>query len=107
LCGDAIVMWHTSVPHVLTRDTWMCHIMSMPSVNIRQLRDTRRLKAWLRAGKTVELRERDKLIARIVPEEEEKPKSVEWPDFAARAKAIFGDRILTAADDLIKDRGRY
>ncbi|MFZ0960223.1 MAG: hypothetical protein WAO35_04905 [Terriglobia bacterium] len=29
----------------------------MPNVNIRQLRDTRRLKAWLRAGKTVELRE--------------------------------------------------
>ena len=48
----------------------MCHIIDMPSVNIRQLRDTRRLKAWLRAGKTVELRERDKLIARIVPEKE-------------------------------------
>ena len=78
----------------------------MPSVNIRQLRDTRRLKAWLRAGKTVELRERDKLIAKIVPEKEES-KSVEWPDFAARAKAIFGDRILTATDDFIKDRGRY
>jgi antitoxin (DNA-binding transcriptional repressor) of toxin-antitoxin stability system len=78
----------------------------MPSVNIRQLRDTRRLKAWLRAGKTVELRERDKLIARIVPEKEEK-RQVEWPDFAARAKEIFGDRVLTATDDFIKDRGRY
>jgi antitoxin (DNA-binding transcriptional repressor) of toxin-antitoxin stability system len=42
----------------------------MPSVNIRQLRNTRKLKAWLRAGKTVELRERDKVIARIVPAEE-------------------------------------
>jgi antitoxin (DNA-binding transcriptional repressor) of toxin-antitoxin stability system len=79
----------------------------MPSVNIRQLRDTRRLKAWLRAGKTVELRERDRLIARIVPENEEKPKPVEYPDFAARRKAIFGDRVLPAVDDLIKDRGRY
>jgi predicted nucleic acid-binding protein/antitoxin (DNA-binding transcriptional repressor) of toxin-antitoxin stability system len=39
----------------------------MQSVNIRQLRDTRRLKTWLRAGKTVELRERDRVIARIVP----------------------------------------
>ncbi len=50
----------------------MCHILwhnyLMPSVNIRELRDTKRLKAWLRAGKTVELRERDELIARIVPE---------------------------------------
>jgi antitoxin (DNA-binding transcriptional repressor) of toxin-antitoxin stability system len=78
----------------------------MPSVNIRQLRDTKRLKAWLRAGKTVELRERDKLIARIVPEVEQK-KDGEWPDFEARAKAIFGDRVLPGADIVIQERGRY
>jgi antitoxin (DNA-binding transcriptional repressor) of toxin-antitoxin stability system len=79
----------------------------MPSVNIRQLRDTRRLKAWLRAGKTVELRERDRLIARIVPENEQKTQTVQYPDFTARAKKIFGNRVLTAVDDFIKDRGRY
>ena len=79
----------------------------MPSVNIRQLRDTRRLKAWLRAGKTVELRERDKLIARIVPEKEEQPKPVAWPDFAARRKKLFGNRFLPVVEDLIRDRGRY
>ena len=78
----------------------------MPSVNIRQLRDTRRLKAWLRAGKTVELRERERLIARIVPEKrEEKP--VQYPDFAARRRKIFGNRVLTVVDDLIRDRGRF
>ena len=76
----------------------------MPSVNIRQLRDTRRLKAWLRAGKTVELRERDKLIAHIVPEKEEEP-PVKWPDFEARAKKIFGDRIFPNV--VLEDRGRY
>jgi antitoxin (DNA-binding transcriptional repressor) of toxin-antitoxin stability system len=78
----------------------------MPSVNIRQLRDTRRLKAWLRAGKTVELRERDQLIARIVPEREDQPRPVEYPDFAARRKKIFGDRVLPVVEDLIRDRGR-
>jgi antitoxin (DNA-binding transcriptional repressor) of toxin-antitoxin stability system len=84
----------------------MCHIASMPSLNLRQLRDTRRLKAWLRAGNTVELRERDRVIAHIVPEKpEEKP--VEWPDFEARARKIFGNRVLTVVDDLIKDRGRF
>ncbi|HUJ94621.1 MAG TPA: hypothetical protein VLW84_05090 [Terriglobales bacterium] len=78
----------------------------MPSLNLRQLRDTRRLKAWLRAGSTVELRERNRVIARIVPEKaEEKP--VKWPNFAARRKKIFGDRVLTVVDDLIKDRGRF
>jgi len=85
----------------------MCHIIHMPSVNIRQLRDTRRLKAWLRAGKTVELRERDKLIAHIVPEKEGAKRGVEWPDFAARRKRIFGDRVLPIVEDLIIDRSRY
>lgn len=84
----------------------MCHNVTMPSVNLRQLRDTRRLKAWLRAGSTVELRERDRVIARIVPEKTER-KPAKWPDFEARAKKIFGDRVLTVVDDLIKDRGRF
>jgi antitoxin (DNA-binding transcriptional repressor) of toxin-antitoxin stability system len=78
----------------------------MPSVNMRQLRDTKKLKAWLRSGKTVELRERDKLIARIVPEKSA-DKPVQWPDFAARRKKIFGDRVLPGADIVIEERGRY
>jgi antitoxin (DNA-binding transcriptional repressor) of toxin-antitoxin stability system len=78
----------------------------MHSLNIRELRDTKRLKSWLRAGKTVELRERDRVIARIVPEKQ-KESPVRYPDFAARRKKIFGDRVLPIVDDLIKDRGRY
>lgn len=78
----------------------------MPSVNMRQLRDTKRLKAWLRAGKTVELREREQLLGRIVPEPpSDKPK--QWPDFARRRKATFGHRIVPGADLLIEERGRY
>jgi hypothetical protein len=83
----------------------MWHIMVMPSVNMRGLRDTRRLKAWLKAGKTVELRDRDRVIGRIVPDRpNEAP--VEWPDFAARAKAILGDRILPGSALLIEERER-
>jgi antitoxin (DNA-binding transcriptional repressor) of toxin-antitoxin stability system len=80
--------------------------MCVPSVNIRELRDTKRLKSWLRAGKTVELRERDRVIARIVPEKQKEP-PVQYPDFAARRKKIFGDRVLPIVDDLIRERGRY
>ena len=82
----------------------MCHIRAMPSVNMRQLRDTRRLKAWLRAGKTVELKDRDKVIGRIVPQQEQ-DKTVEWPDFEARRKKVFGDRIFPNV--ILEDRGRY
>ena len=77
----------------------------MPSVNIRQLRDTRRLKAWLRQGKTVELRERNKVIAKIVPEREPLKKPVKWPDFEARRRAMFGDRVFQ--NIILEDRGRY
>jgi hypothetical protein len=74
-------------------------------MNMRQLRDTRRLKAWLRAGKTVELRERDRVIGRIVPETSGEPPK-EWPDFGARARKILGDRVLPGADLLIEERRR-
>ncbi len=78
----------------------------MPSVNIRQLRDTKRLKAWLRAGKTVELKEREQVIARIVPEGAVS-RPTNWPDFAAMRKEIFGDRVLPGADIVSEERGRY
>lgn len=78
----------------------------MHSLNIRQLRDTKRLKTWLKQGDTVELRERDRVIAHIVPEKQDE-KPVKWPDFAARRKKIFGDRVLPGADTVIEERGRY
>ncbi len=84
----------------------MCHIIKMPSVNIRQLRNTRQLKEWLRAGKTVELRERSEVIGEIVPRRREAGMT-EYPDFAGRTKKIFGDRKLPIVEDLINDRGRY
>lgn len=86
----------------------MCHIEIMPSVNMRELRNTRQIKAWLRAGKSIELRDRNHVVGRIMPEPEpEQAKEIEWPDFAARAREIFGDRILPGADLLIEERGRY
>ena len=84
----------------------MCHNQIVLSVNIRQLRDTRKLKAWLRAGKTVELRDRNKVIGRIIPAGQ-REMTVELPDFAARRKKIFGDRVLPGADLVIEERGRY
>jgi hypothetical protein len=78
-----------------------------PSINLRQLRDTRKLKAWLKAGKTVELRERNAVLGEIVPKNGKQPRQpVEWPDFEARAREIFGDRILPGADLLIEERER-
>jgi len=76
-----------NVPHYVSQ-------VGMPSVNIRQLRDTRHLKELLRAGQIVELRERQNVIARIVPAQVESgPEN--WPDFAGRRQRIFGKRVLS------------
>ena len=77
----------------------------MPSVNLRQLRDTRQLKEWLAAGETVELRERDRVLAKIVPERPAISPS-EWPDAAARRKRIFGDQVIPVVEMFIEDRER-
>jgi len=58
-------------------------------------------------GKTVELRERNKVIARIIPAARGNERPVKFPDFAVRAKKVFGDRILPGADIVIAERGRY
>ena len=84
----------------------MCHNTNMPSVNIRELRDTRRLKAWLRSGKTVELRDRQAVIAQIVPAQGGGAPA-HWPDFASRRQKIFGKRVLSGADLVAEERGRF
>jgi antitoxin (DNA-binding transcriptional repressor) of toxin-antitoxin stability system len=75
----------------------------MPSVNLRQLRDTRQLVNWLEAGEVVEIRKRNRVVGRIIPESP-KIESVAWPDFAARLKEQYGDRVLTPVADLLADR---
>ncbi len=78
----------------------------MPKINLRELRDTRQLKAWLRSGKTVELHERNRLLAYIVPEPAH-AEPEQWPDFAGRVEKIFGERRLPGADLLIEERGSF
>ena len=38
--------------------------------------------------------------------ENDAPPAFKYPDFASRRKKMFGNRVLTVVDDLIKDRGR-
>ncbi len=75
-------------------------------MTMRGLRDTRRLKALLKAGKSIRLQDRNQMVGRIVPEKK-KADEKDWPDFEARAKKLFGDRILPGADLVIEERGRY
>ena len=72
-------------------------------MNARQLRDTRQLFKWLEAGEVVEIRKRNRVVGRIIPESP-RIQPVEWPDFEARARKIFGDRMIPIVQDLIDHR---
>jgi hypothetical protein len=78
----------------------------MQSITLRQLRDTRQIKEWLDAGVQIEVRDRNRVIGNFVPRTPSIPRKVEWPDAAARRRAIFGDRIVPGADLLIEERER-
>ena len=70
----------------------------MKVVNVRDVRNRfSALEAWVEEGEKIEIRKRGKPIAWLVPiPQSSKPKPVK-PDFAARRKAIWGDRVFTAA----------
>ena len=82
----------------------MCHIRNMQSITLRQLRDTRQVKAWLKAGVHIEVRERNLVLGDLVPRTPPQPSPVEWPDFEARLKRNFDDRMIPAVEMLIEDR---
>jgi len=74
------------------------------------------LPAWLalvQRGETIAITQAGRVVARVLPPEcasEAAPASppVQWPDFAARRRAVFGDAVLPAgtAQDLVnEDRG--
>jgi antitoxin (DNA-binding transcriptional repressor) of toxin-antitoxin stability system len=65
----------------------------MQTITLRQLRDTKQVKGWLRAGVHIEVRERGEVIGDLVPRT---PPSAPpaLPDFAARRRRIFGDYVF-------------
>ena len=68
----------------------------MPTATIADLRNNfRRVSAWIDDGQPVEITRRGRPFARLVPDIDPKKKKVVWPDFAARRKEIWGDRVFS------------
>jgi antitoxin (DNA-binding transcriptional repressor) of toxin-antitoxin stability system len=80
----------------------------MKSVSVRDLRyDFPKVERLLREGKDVQVTKRKRVIARLVPEPVSVP--VKLPDFKARMKKIFGDKVLkvSGAELIAQERDRY
>ncbi len=79
----------------------------MKQASIRDLRyNFPRIRRLLRLGESVEITERGQVIGHLQPA---RPGNGAWPDFEARWKAQFGDRVLlpTGAELISEERDRY
>ncbi len=76
----------------------------MKTATVRDLRyHFPEIEARLARGEEIEIRKRKRVIARLVPV---RPKLDEYPDFGARAREIFGDRITELTGTQIVSEGR-
>jgi antitoxin (DNA-binding transcriptional repressor) of toxin-antitoxin stability system len=70
----------------------------MKTATLRDLRyDFKKIEAWLKAGEDVEITRHSKPFACVTLPKKPKAKLVH-PDYAAQAKAIWGDRVFSAEE---------
>jgi antitoxin (DNA-binding transcriptional repressor) of toxin-antitoxin stability system len=68
----------------------------MKTATLRDLRnDFSKLEAWLGEGEQICIEKRGQPIAMLMPVDAATVKEVKTPDFAARRKAIWGDRVFS------------
>ncbi len=80
----------------------------MTKASLRDLRyEFKKIERLLRQGEEIQITKRRRVIARLVPENTRS--SAELPDFQARMRAIYGDKVLavSGADLIREDRNRY
>jgi antitoxin (DNA-binding transcriptional repressor) of toxin-antitoxin stability system len=67
----------------------------------------KKVERRLRRGEEILITKRRRVIARLVPEDVQPP--AKMPDFLARLRAIYGDKVLpvSGADLVSEDRRRY
>lgn len=77
----------------------------MTKASLRDLRyGFKNIERLLRQGEEIQITKRRRAIARLVPETNQP--SLELPDFRARVRAIYGDKVLavSGADLVSEDR---
>ncbi len=83
----------------------MCHgnVSRMKTATIRKLRhETTTVLSWVAGGESVEVRRRGVPVAVLSPRK--RKARVARPDFQARLRSIYGDKVLsTTATDLVSE----
>jgi antitoxin (DNA-binding transcriptional repressor) of toxin-antitoxin stability system len=68
----------------------------MKTATVRDLRyDFPKIEAWLRSGETIEITKHSWPVGVISPARPPQSSAPELPDFEARLKRLWGDRVFT------------
>ena len=81
--------------------------MQKNSISVRELQQNlKRVMARVERGQVIEVTRRRRPVARLAPVRATQPVAP-WPDLDARARAVFGDRVLMpgASEVLTESRG--
>jgi len=77
----------------------------MKTATIRQVRhDFGTVLEWVAQGEEVTVLNRTRPVARICPPRPQTPTEFKMPDFAARAKAIFGNKRTHFTNIVLEER---
>jgi len=78
---------------------WTEFVHAMKTVTVRDLRDSfSKLEAWLLEGETICIEKRGQPIGMLTAWRPDAPSGMVKPDFAARRRAIWGDRVFSEAE---------
>ena len=81
------------------------------TATVRQLRtEFPKVLAWVNAGEEVTITRRRKVVANLTPAGDPPKRRAAVPDFKARLRRIYGDKIVPAgemAEILAENKGRY
>jgi antitoxin (DNA-binding transcriptional repressor) of toxin-antitoxin stability system len=71
----------------------------MKTATMRDLRyDYGKLEPWIKAGETIQITRHARPVFNIVPPKKATRKKLVHPDYEARLKRIWGDRVFSAAE---------
>jgi antitoxin (DNA-binding transcriptional repressor) of toxin-antitoxin stability system len=82
-------------------DRWRMwtYFVHMKTATLRDLRnDFAKLEAWLGEGEEIRIEKRGKPIAMLTPLKAKSSAKVKMPDFEARLKETWGDRVFSNAE---------
>jgi antitoxin (DNA-binding transcriptional repressor) of toxin-antitoxin stability system len=88
------------VKNELTKEgLWTKSVHILKTVTVRDLRNSfSMLETWLSEGESIVIAKRGQPIGVLTPWRPDAPTQPARPDFAARRRAIWGDRVFTEAE---------